>query len=190
MSGIKSSGMIAETIAPATSSLSFAGTRGSTIRRALSKSRLGMTSNRLVIRLRRLDCDIAGLYRSVLIRVICVPMDILDRIRQRAASRPQHIVLPEGNDPRTVLAAAEATSQRLARITVLGDEQTIRSIAQDNRVDLGGVTIIDHKRAADFEKMVAFLHDLRRAKGLMADEARTLVSDPLYYGNLMVRSGL
>ena len=37
--------------------------------------------------------------------------------------------------------------------------------------------------------MVAMFHDLRRAKGLMADEARTLVSDPLYYGNLMVRLG-
>ena len=117
-------------------------------------------------------------------------MDILDRIRQRAASRPQHIVLPEGNDPRTVVAAAEATSQRVARITVLGDEETIRGIARDNQLDLGGVTIIDHKRAADFDKMVALFHDLRRAKGLMADEARTLVSDPLYYGNLMVRSGL
>ena len=117
-------------------------------------------------------------------------MDILDRIRQRAASRPQHIVLPEGNDPRTVAAAAEATSQRLARITLLGDDEKIRSIARDNRLDLGCVTIIDHKRAADFEKMVALFHDLRRAKGLMADEARTLVSDPLYYGNLMVRSGL
>src|SRR5215213_1263317 len=118
-----------------------------------------------------------------------MPMDILDRIRQRAASRPQHIVLPEGNDPRTVAAAAEATAQRLARITLLGDDEKIRSIAQDNRLDLGGVTIIDHKRAADFEKMVALFHDLRRAKGLMADEARTLVSDPLYYGNLLVRLG-
>lgn len=117
-------------------------------------------------------------------------MDILDRIRQRAASRPQHIVLPEGNDPRTVAAAAEATNQRIARITVLGDEETIRGIARDNRLDLGGVTIIDHKRAADFDRVVALFHDLRRAKGLMADEARTLVSDPLYYGNLMVRAGL
>jgi len=117
-------------------------------------------------------------------------MNILDRIRQRAASRPQHIVLPEGNDPRTVAAAAEATSQRLAQITLLGDEETIRSIARDNRLDLGGVAIIDHKRASDFDKMVSLFHDLRRAKGLMPDEARTLVSDPLYYGNLMVRSGL
>ena len=117
-------------------------------------------------------------------------MNILDRIRQRAASRPQHIVLPEGNDPRTVAAAAEATSQRLAQITLLGDDDTIRSIARDNRLDLGGVAIIDHKRASDFDKMVSLFHDLRRAKGLMPDEARTLVSDPLYYGNLMVRSGL
>jgi phosphate acetyltransferase len=117
-------------------------------------------------------------------------MNILDRIRQRAASRPQHIVLPEGNDPRTVAAAAEATSQRIARITVLGDEETIRGVARDNHLDLGGVTISDHKRAADFDRMVSLFHELRRAKGLMADEARTLVSDPLYYGNLMVRSGL
>ena len=117
-------------------------------------------------------------------------MNILDRIRQRASSRPQHIVLPEGDDPRTVVAAADATNQRIAKITVLGDDDTIRSIARDNRLDLGGVAIIDHKRASDFDKMVSLFHDLRRAKGLMPDEARTLVSDPLYYGNLMVRSGL
>jgi phosphate acetyltransferase len=116
-------------------------------------------------------------------------MDILDRIRQRAASRPQHIVLPEGNDARTVAAAAHCVSQRIARITLLGDEETIRGHARDNGLDLGGVAIVDHRRAADFDKMVALFHDLRRAKGLMADEARTLVSDPLYYGNLLVRLG-
>ncbi|HKS09199.1 MAG TPA: phosphate acyltransferase, partial [Pyrinomonadaceae bacterium] len=116
-------------------------------------------------------------------------MDILERIRQRAASRPQHIVLPEGNDPRTVVAAAHCANQRLARITLLGDENAIRNTARENNLDLGGVAIVDHRRAADFDKMVSFFHDLRRAKGLMADEARTLVSDPLYYGNLMVRLG-
>ena len=116
-------------------------------------------------------------------------MDILERIRQRAASRPQHIVLPEGNDPRTVVAAGQCASQRIARITLLGDEDVIRDAARDNRVDLGGVEIINHRRASDFEKMVSQLHDLRRAKGMMPDEARAAVSDPLYYGNLMVRNG-
>jgi phosphate acetyltransferase len=116
-------------------------------------------------------------------------MDILERIRQRAASRPQHIVLPEGNDPRTVVAAAHCVTQRLARVTLLGDESVIRTTAQENNLELGGVNIVDHRRAADFDRMVSFFHDLRRAKGLMADEARTYVSDPLYYGNLMVRMG-
>src|ERR1043165_7413486 len=123
-----------------------------------------------------------GLYR--------LHMDILERIRQRAASRPQHIVLPEGDDPRTVVAAAHCVSQRLARITLLGEEEKIRATARENNLDLGGVAIINHQRANDFDKMVSLFHDLRRAKGLMADEARTLVSDPLYYGTLMVRSGL
>jgi len=37
--------------------------------------------------------------------------------------------------------------------------------------------------------MASLFHEMRRAKGLMADEARTLMSDPLYYGNMMVRMG-
>src|SRR5678810_986315 len=117
-------------------------------------------------------------------------MSILQQIRQRAASRPQHIVLPEGNDPRTVVAAAECVNQRIAQITLLGDEAVIRDTASTNNLNLGGVTIIDHRRSPDFEKMTSLFYELRRAKGLLADEARTLVSDPLYYGNLMVRSGL
>ena len=116
-------------------------------------------------------------------------MSILERIRQRAAARPQHIVLPEGNDPRTVVAAAICARNRMARITLLGDEATIRETAEREGADLGGVEVIDHRRAPDFDKMASLFHELRRAKGLMADEARTLMTDPLYYGNLMVRLG-
>lgn len=116
-------------------------------------------------------------------------MDILERIRQRAQARPQHIVLPEGNDPRTVIAAANCARERIARITLIGDQDIIRQHAQREGANLGGVEVFDHRRAEDFEKMAALLHDLRRAKGLMANEARTLVSDPLYYANLMVRLG-
>ena len=116
-------------------------------------------------------------------------MSILERLRQRAAADLQHIVLPEGEDPRTVVAAARCAQQRLARITLLGSVEKIRALAERDGIHLGGVEVIDHRRAADFDKMVALYHELRRAKGLMADEARTAVEDPLYYGNLMVRMG-
>jgi phosphate acetyltransferase len=117
-------------------------------------------------------------------------MDILDRIRQRAASRPQRIVLPEGSDPRTVVAAAKCVRDRIARVIVLGNEDQVRALAQENGADLGGVELVDHIRAPDFDKMVSIFHDLRRAKGMMADEARTALNDPLYYGNMMVRVGM
>src|SRR5437764_543360 len=116
-------------------------------------------------------------------------MSILDQIRQRAASNLQHIVLPEGEDPRTVVAAGQAVRQRLARITVLGDEEKVRAAARDTGSDLGGVELIDHIRANDFDKMVSLLYEARRAKGLTLDEARNALRDPLYYGNLMVRAG-
>ncbi|MDQ3667566.1 MAG: phosphate acetyltransferase [Acidobacteriota bacterium] len=116
-------------------------------------------------------------------------MKVLERIRQRAAGNPQHIVLPEGNDPRTVVAASECSQHGIARITLLGDESTIRDTAQRERANLSGVEVIDHKRAPDLDKMASYFHELRRAKGLMADEARNLLADPLYYGNLMVRLG-
>jgi phosphate acetyltransferase len=116
-------------------------------------------------------------------------VSILDQIRQRAAASPQHIVLPEGEDPRTVIAAGQAARQRLARITILGSEDKIREAARQTGADLGGVEVIDHTRAGDLEKMVSLLYEARRAKGLTIDEATGALRDPLYYGNLMVRGG-
>ena len=116
-------------------------------------------------------------------------MSILDQIRQRASTTPQHIVLPEGEDPRTAEAAAATMRQRIARVTILGEEEKVRAAARHAGADLGGVELIDHTRANDFDKMVSLLLEARRAKGMTVDEARTALRDPLYYGNLMVRAG-
>jgi phosphate acetyltransferase len=116
-------------------------------------------------------------------------MSILERIRGRAAADPQHIVLPEGEDPRTVVAASMVARDRLARVTVLGGEEKVRALAREAGADIGGVEVLDHLRAPDFDKTAALYHELRRSKGLMPDEARIAVRDPLYYGNLLVRAG-
>jgi phosphate acetyltransferase len=116
-------------------------------------------------------------------------VSILNQIHQRAAANPQHIVLPEGEEPRTVVAAGMAARQRLARITILGNEDNVRAAARQVGADLGGVELIDPVRANDFDKMVSLLYEARRAKGLTLDEARNALRDPLYYGNLLVRAG-
>src|ERR1043166_6893472 len=97
-------------------------------------------------------------------------MSILDQIRARAAADPQHIVLPEGEDDRTVRAAAHIVAERLARVTLIGREEVIRGKATNLDADLTGVAIIDHTRASQRERYAARYHEIRRAKGVTLEE--------------------
>ena len=116
-------------------------------------------------------------------------MDILKKLRIRAATQLQHIVLPEGDDDRTIIAAAKTAEERLARVTVLGDEEKIRSRAAALGVSLTNVVLLDHRRSADLSRYAQELYELRRAKGATLDEANKQILDPLYFGNMMVRNG-
>ena len=114
---------------------------------------------------------------------------VLEKIRAKAASDLQHIVLPEGEDERTIRAAEMCVREKLAKITIIGDEQKIRDAARNANVNLNGVEILDHRKSADFGKIATVYHELRRAKGVTLEEAEQTVKDPLYYGNLLVRLG-
>ena len=114
---------------------------------------------------------------------------ILEKIRERAAADIQHIILPEGEDVRTVQAAAICTGGRIAKITLLGSEEKIRSLASESGANLNGIEILDHRKSHDFGKLATLYHQMRRAKGVTLEEAEQTVKDPLYFGNLMVREG-
>ena len=114
---------------------------------------------------------------------------ILNQIRNRAAADLQHIILPEGEDQRTVVAAEKLVRDRIARVTVLGDQEKVRAAARSANANLNGVALVDHRRAHDFGKMAQLYHELRRVKGVTLEEAEQTVKDPLFYGNLLVRLG-
>ncbi len=114
---------------------------------------------------------------------------ILEKIRSKAAENLQHIILPEGEDARTVQAAAICARENLAKITLLGNEEKVRELARETGSNLNGIEILDHRKSADFGKVARFYHELRRAKGVTLEEAEQTVKDPLYYGNLLVKLG-
>ena len=114
---------------------------------------------------------------------------ILENIRQKAAADRQHIVLPEGEDIRTVQAAAICAEQNIAKITLLGRDDVIRNLAQESDANLNGVEILNHRQSDDFGKMAMLYHELRRAKGITLEESEQVVKDSLFYGNLLVRLG-
>ncbi|MFN7946699.1 MAG: phosphate acetyltransferase [Blastocatellia bacterium] len=116
-------------------------------------------------------------------------MDILQKIRNRAAAQPQHILLPEGDDDRTIVAAARIAAERLARVTLLGNEDQIRSRADALGVSLTNVPVLNYQNSPDLDRYAQEFYELRRAKGITVDEARKQMLDPLYFANMMVRAG-
>src|SRR5688500_15589106 len=114
---------------------------------------------------------------------------ILEQIRQRAAADQQHIILPEGDDPRTIQAAEMCIRDRVAKITIIGDEEKVRSLAVETGANLNGVDILDHRKSADFGRIATLYYEMRRARGTTLEESEQAVKDPLYFGNLLVRSG-
>ena len=116
-------------------------------------------------------------------------MDVLASIRSRAAGAAKHIVLPEGSDDRTLKAAALCRAQGLARITVLGPEDALRTRAAELAVSLGDIAIVDPRTSPRFEDYVRIFYEKRRAKGLTTDEARRVIRQPLYFGDMMVAAG-
>ena len=99
-------------------------------------------------------------------------MRLIDRIRAKARSSIRRIVLPEGDEPRTVAAAKIIKDEGIAEPILLAKEQ-IEAPANKAKLDA----------------YAAALYELRKAKGLTEEAAAKLASDPMYYGMMMVKMG-
>ena len=116
-------------------------------------------------------------------------MSILEDLQQKAISLGRHIVLPEGDDPRTVEAAKEITAKSLARLTILGTPSKIEKHAQACDFDLSKVTVIDPTNSPNIEKYADELVKLREKKGMTKEKALETVKQVLFFGAMMVRFG-
>ena len=117
-------------------------------------------------------------------------MEILKRFIETAKSNPQRIVLPEGDEPRTLKAADRIIGDGIAKIILLGQSDKILALAKENGLkNIERATIIDPQKSADAERYTDLLFELRKNKGLTREQAVELVKDPLYFGCLMIKSG-
>jgi len=116
-------------------------------------------------------------------------MNLLETLKDKARLNPRRIVLPEGDEPRTVKAAALITDQKLARVTLLGNREKIEAVAREQQADVSQVASVDPETSADFEAYAEAYYELRKAKGMTADEARRIMKDTVFYGTMMVHKG-
>ena len=111
--------------------------------------------------------------------------DFIYSIVGRAKVSVKTIVLPEGDDPRTLKAAARILRDGVARLIILGDEEFINNTSYD----LSDARVIDPRTYEKSEEMAQELFEIRKHKGMTIEKARELVKDVMYFGVMLVKMG-
>ena len=116
-------------------------------------------------------------------------MSVLDSIKEKAKADVKHILLPEGSEERTVQAARIITDEKIAKVTLLGDEEEIKKVAEKFNVCLCGIDIINPLPDPDFEHYANGFYELRKAKGMTPEKARETIKNTLFYACMMIKEG-
>ncbi|MCX8956622.1 phosphate acetyltransferase [Erwinia psidii] len=110
------------------------------------------------------------------------------QLTELARQAGKRIVLPEGDEPRTVKAAAICAERGIATCILLGNPNEIQRAATVQGVELGkGIEIVDPEVVR--ENYVARLVELRKSKGMTEVVAREQLEDNVMLGTMMLERG-
>jgi phosphate acetyltransferase len=116
-------------------------------------------------------------------------MKFIESIFQKLRAHPKRVVFPEGTEPRVLAAAAEFVYQQLGVVVLLGRREEVEAAAQKAKVSLNKILIIDPEEAEDLPLFIKRLENLARYKGIATADARKIVTNPNYFGAMMLQYG-
>ncbi len=99
------------------------------------------------------------------------------------------MVLPEGEDIRTITAASQLTESAVSEVTLIGDLIKIQERAANNGINLKDIPIINSAASEYENEFCELAFDCLAEKGINRGEARELTKKPLNFGALMLLSG-
>ncbi len=112
-----------------------------------------------------------------------------DILKERARQSIKTIVLPEGEEIRSLKAAEMALNEEYAKIVLLGNAEKIKAMAVSEGVDITKAEIIDPEVSNKNAEYANAFYEMRKNKGVTPEEAAETVKNPLYYGVMMVKMG-
>ena len=113
------------------------------------------------------------------------------QIVKRAKEHKKHIVLPEGDDDRILMAADTLIKQDVVDLTILGNKEAIGAALKrlNLSLDIEQVNIINPATSERQDEYTATLYELRKSKNVSMQMARDLMQDVSYFGTMMVFKG-
>ena len=93
-------------------------------------------------------------------------MAFIDLMKEKAKQDVMTIILPESNDKRTLIAAAQVLKEKTADLIMIGKEEKIMDGAHWLEVDLTGLKVVDPDTDPKFDHYAETLFKLREKKGM------------------------
>ena len=117
-------------------------------------------------------------------------MDLMNQIIARAKENKQRIVLPEGNEERTLRAADQLLADGVADIILIANPADVTAFADANGLkNLDKATIVDPVNNEKKDVYANLLFELRKSKGMTIEQAQKLAENPLFLACLMIKNG-
>ena len=110
---------------------------------------------------------------------------------KQARKERKHIVLPEGNDDRVLIAISRLQEMDVVDLTVIGSKKEIEKRAAELKIniDYSKLNIVLPNESTDYENYSETYYELRKEKNVTLAMAQDLMEDVSYYGTMMVYKG-
>ena len=116
-------------------------------------------------------------------------MNLIEQIKENAKKANKTIVLPEGEEERTLKAADIVLKEGYAQIVLIGNRSKIeKQAAEWGLTHIAKAKIIDPIENSKKEYYAQMLCEIRKSKGMQMEEATRLVEDPLYLATLLIKN--
>ena len=112
--------------------------------------------------------------------------NFISEIREKAKGLNYRIAYPDAEDIRTLQTARFVKDNNLGQPVLVGDSKNILKIAEENKISLDGIEIVNPIESALFENFTQKLYEKRKAKGMTFEQARELTAKPTYFAGLML----
>ena len=119
-----------------------------------------------------------------------VPALLLRSLREQSKKMKKFVVLPDALDDRMLKAARLLSDEEVANPILIGDEAMLRSKAKALSIDLKNTRMIDPAKSEKLSDFTNLFFNLRKQKGITIEDARKTMTNPLYFGAMMVREGM
>ena len=117
---------------------------------------------------------------------------LIRSITNRAKRNPKRVVFAEAEHYKILKAAQQVRDEGIAEPILLGRENRIIELIEENSLELNGVKILDPKSDTEEKRRNEFgdiLFKKRQRKGVTQFEARKLMRERNYFGSMLVEIG-